>query len=97
MTNEEVTELRSENNNVVVSRTFSDKGKEKPIPKPVRTFEHAFYNYPDILEEIRKAGFETPSPIQMQAWPVLLSGEDLIGIAQTGTGDILLIFAVKDT
>lgn len=42
-----------------------------------------------ILEEISKAGFTTPSPIQSQAWPVLLSGEDLIGIAQTGTGKTL--------
>ena len=43
-------------------------------------------NYPDILQEIYKQGFEKPSPIQCQAWPVLLSGMDLIGIAQTGTG-----------
>lgn len=42
--------------------------------------------YPDILTEIRKQNFEKPSPIQCQAWPILLSGRDLIGIAQTGTG-----------
>lgn len=42
--------------------------------------------YPDILREIRKQKFEKPSPIQCQAWPILLSGQDLIGIAQTGTG-----------
>ena len=41
------------------------------------------------MEEIRKQGFEKPSPIQSQAWPVLLNGEDLIGIAQTGTGKTL--------
>ena len=34
-------------------------------------------------------GFERPSPIQAQAWPYLLSGKDLIGIAQTGTGKTL--------
>jgi len=34
-------------------------------------------------------GFPRPSPIQAQAWPYLLSGKDLIGIAQTGTGKTL--------
>ena len=43
----------------------------------------------EILEEIRKQGFERPSPIQCQSWPILLSGHDLIGIAQTGTGKTL--------
>lgn len=41
------------------------------------------------LEQIQNQGFEKPSPIQSQAWPVLLKGEDLIGIAQTGTGKTL--------
>jgi ATP-dependent RNA helicase DeaD len=36
-----------------------------------------------ILEEI---GYETPSPIQAEAIPVLLEGHDLLGQAQTGTG-----------
>lgn len=31
-------------------------------------------------------GFETPTPIQEQAIPIILSGKDLIGCAQTGTG-----------
>jgi ATP-dependent RNA helicase DDX43 len=34
-------------------------------------------------------GFSKPSPIQSQAWPYLLSGKDVIGIAQTGTGKTL--------
>lgn len=37
----------------------------------------------DALVEI---GYETPSPIQARAIPVVLSGRDLIGQAQTGTG-----------
>lgn len=49
-------------------------------------------HYPDILKEIRKQGFEKPSPIQCQAWPILLSGQDLIGIAQTGTGLVIFIW-----
>ncbi|WP_455872961.1 DEAD/DEAH box helicase [Rhizobium yanglingense] len=30
--------------------------------------------------------YETPTPIQAQAIPLLLEGRDLIGLAQTGTG-----------
>ncbi|KAL1514231.1 hypothetical protein ABEB36_003519 [Hypothenemus hampei] len=89
MSDEEVQRFRLENNKIVVNRTFDKEGEDKPIPKPVKTFAQAFHNYPEILEEIKKAGFEKPSPIQCQAWPVLLSGEDLIGIAQTGTGKTL--------
>ncbi|WP_304528546.1 DEAD/DEAH box helicase [Salirhabdus sp. Marseille-P4669] len=44
----------------------------------------------DISEETLSAlsamGFETPSPIQAQAIPVALTGRDVIGQAQTGTG-----------
>ena len=32
---------------------------------------------PDILGEIARAGFKTPTPIQSQAWPVALQGRDL--------------------
>jgi len=31
-------------------------------------------------------GFETATPIQDQAFPVVMSGKDVVGIAQTGTG-----------
>ncbi|XP_066259485.1 probable ATP-dependent RNA helicase DDX43 [Euwallacea similis] len=88
MSNQEMEAFRLENNNIVVNRTFENEDS-KPVPKPVYTFAQAFHNYPEILDEIKKAGFEKPSPIQCQAWPVLLSGEDLIGIAQTGTGKTL--------
>ncbi|GLV32989.1 uncharacterized protein CBL_10336 [Carabus blaptoides fortunei] len=86
---ERVQSIRSENNNIVVSRVFAEKKGYKPIANPVVTFEQCFRNYPEIMQEIRKMGFEQPSPIQCQAWPVLLSGDDLIGIAQTGTGKTL--------
>ncbi|MDE7113191.1 MAG: DEAD/DEAH box helicase, partial [Acetatifactor sp.] len=39
-----------------------------------------------IIRAIREMGFEKLSPIQQQAIPVLLQGEDIIGQAQTGTG-----------
>ena len=40
-----------------------------------------------MLETIKKMGFETPTPIQQQAIPFLLEGnQDLVALAQTGTG-----------
>lgn len=88
MTPEQVASFRESRNNIVVDRTFKTE-EDKPIPNPVMTFEQAFSDYPEILDEIQKQGFTDPSPIQCQAWPVLLCGEDLIGIAQTGTGKTL--------
>lgn len=41
---------------------------------------------PNILRAVKEMGFETMSPIQEQAIPVLLAGKDIIGQAQTGTG-----------
>lgn len=40
----------------------------------------------DILSGISCLGFKTPTPIQEKALPIVLSGKDLIGCAQTGTG-----------
>ncbi len=39
-----------------------------------------------LLEALAAVGYETPSPIQAQTIPLLLSGSDLLGQAQTGTG-----------
>ena len=39
-----------------------------------------------ILRAVAEKGYETPTPIQTQAIPVVLKGGDLLGIAQTGTG-----------
>jgi superfamily II DNA/RNA helicase len=41
---------------------------------------------PEILQAVAEAGYETPTPIQQQAIPIILTGSDLLGIAQTGTG-----------
>ena len=41
---------------------------------------------PEILRAIADQGYETPTPIQAQAIPVVLEGKDLMACAQTGTG-----------
>ncbi len=41
---------------------------------------------PAILKAVLEQGYDTPTPIQAQAIPAVLSGVDLLGGAQTGTG-----------
>ncbi|XP_034314075.2 probable ATP-dependent RNA helicase DDX43 [Magallana gigas] len=84
---EEIAHIRKTNNDIIVKDLSKDG--DKRIPNPVRTFEEAFQHYPEILDTIYAQNFKVPSPIQKQAWPVLLQGDDLIGIAQTGTGKTL--------
>ena len=45
-----------------------------------------FALYERILRAVHEAGYTTPTPIQAQAIPVALSGQDVMGSAQTGTG-----------
>ena len=39
-----------------------------------------------LQQAIADLGFEKPTPIQSESFPVILSGADMVGIAQTGTG-----------
>ncbi len=39
-----------------------------------------------LLDSVHKLGFEQPSPIQAQTIPVVMSGVDVIGLSQTGSG-----------
>ena len=82
MSDVDVRNFRKESLNIVVARTFDPDATPESLPKPCTKFEHCFTAYPELLNEIGKQGFSKPSPIQSQAWPILLQGEDLIGIAR---------------
>ena len=56
--------------------------KEKPYMNDFTGLELA----QPILRAINDEGYTTPTPIQGKAIPPLLSGRDLLGVAQTGTG-----------
>ena len=54
----------------------------------MNTFEQ--FNLPKSLQKaINEMGLETPTPIQQKSFSVIMSGRDVIGIAQTGTGKTL--------
>ncbi|KAF1352393.1 P-loop containing nucleoside triphosphate hydrolase protein [Delphinella strobiligena] len=58
------------------------------IPKPVETFDEAgFPGY--VMTEVKGQGFSKPTAIQCQGWPMALSGRDVVGIAETGSGKTL--------
>ncbi|MFO8047521.1 MAG: DEAD/DEAH box helicase, partial [Desulfosudaceae bacterium] len=46
----------------------------------------AFNFHPAVAAGITKAGFTTPTPIQTQAIPPIMNHQDVMGLAQTGTG-----------
>ncbi|XP_060061367.1 probable ATP-dependent RNA helicase DDX43 isoform X2 [Erinaceus europaeus] len=87
MSEVQIDNWRKENYNIMCD-DLKD-GEKRPIPNPTCKFEDAFQCYPEVMENIKKAGFQKPTPIQSQAWPIVLQGIDLIGVAQTGTGKTL--------
>ncbi|XP_049509856.1 probable ATP-dependent RNA helicase DDX43 isoform X2 [Panthera uncia] len=87
MSQEQVESWRKENYNIMCDDLKN--GQKRQIPNPTCTFEDAFKHYPEVMENIKKAGFRKPTPIQSQTWPIVLQGIDLIGVSQTGTGKTL--------
>ncbi|KAK2794084.1 ATP-dependent RNA helicase dbp2 [Onygenales sp. PD_12] len=60
----------------------------KNVPRPVETFDEAgFPQY--VMSEVKAQGFARPTAIQSQGWPMALSGRDVVGIAETGSGKTL--------
>lgn len=49
------------------------------------TFQELNLNTP-LLNALIDLGFENPTPVQEKVYPLVLSGRDVVGIAQTGTG-----------
>lgn len=43
------------------------------------------------MDVINKQNWPNPTAIQAQGWPLALSGKDMVGIAQTGSGKTLSV------
>lgn len=60
-----------------------------PANEPPASVEESFDElalHPTLKKGIREMGYRSPTPIQRQAIPAALTGRDMIGTAQTGTG-----------
>jgi len=77
LTEAEVTELRAELDGIKVSG--------QAVPKPVQKWHHCGL-VQSVLEVVGQLGYDSLTPIQMQAIPAIMSGRDLVGIAKTGSG-----------
>ncbi|EGO24597.1 hypothetical protein SERLADRAFT_449372 [Serpula lacrymans var. lacrymans S7.9] len=76
---------RSERDIDEFRRSKEIKVQGRGVPRPVSSFDEA--GFPEyIMSSILAQGFSSPTPIQCQAWPMALSGRDVVAIAQTGSG-----------
>jgi len=63
--------------------------KGELVPDPYETFQDAKGTplFCDAVQQaIATAGYDKPTPIQAQSWPIAMEGRDMVGIAKTGSG-----------
>ena len=77
LTREDIADLRLELSGITI------RGKDAPVP--VTKWSQCGLNA-TILDVINRLGYEKPTPIQAQGIPAVMSGRDVIGVAQTGSG-----------
>eukprot|EP01029_Cantina_marsupialis_P021717 TRINITY_DN5258_c0_g1_i1.p1 TRINITY_DN5258_c0_g1~~TRINITY_DN5258_c0_g1_i1.p1 ORF type:complete len:788 (-),score=243.71 TRINITY_DN5258_c0_g1_i1:289-2625(-) len=58
------------------------------IPPPINSFKHMRYPQP-VISCLEEKGIMSPTLIQEQGMPVILSGRDMVGVASTGSGKSL--------
>ncbi|OXU30946.1 hypothetical protein TSAR_002784 [Trichomalopsis sarcophagae] len=59
------------------------------VPEPIESFEQLSTEFKigsDILQNMKTCGYNQPTPIQMQAIPVMLQGRQILACAPTGSG-----------
>ena len=73
-------------------KVVSEQIIEAPVDSPAETPQEVPVTFADlglseaVLAGVQKAGYERPTGIQAQAIPVILTGRDVIGSSQTGSG-----------
>lgn len=61
-------------------------GRDPPLP----ILDMNNYDWPEpIRQALQTDNFSEPTAIQSQGWPIVLSGRDMVGVAQTGSGKTL--------
>lgn len=90
----EVDHIRITNNGIhikkIKNRTQTSTGQNQPYSsvRPILNFSQCGLPLP-IHHYLKKKEIIKPFPIQMQSIPILMSGYDMIGIAETGSGKTL--------
>ncbi|ORZ33247.1 P-loop containing nucleoside triphosphate hydrolase protein [Catenaria anguillulae PL171] len=87
-----VTPFPDEESTNVFRRTHRIKADGTDVPPPAQTFGDLFTTYefpPYLCDNVRAAGYTSPTPIQMQAAPIILRDRDVLACAPTGSGKTL--------
>lgn len=71
-----------------IRRMHNIRIRGKGCPAPLSQWAQAGLSGA-VLAELARARYETPTAIQMQALPCIMSGRDMIGVARTGSGKTL--------
>lgn len=75
----------------IFKEDFNISTKGGQIPHPIRSWSES--GLPEkILKIIDQVGYKEPTPIQRQAIPIGIQNRDIIGIAETGTVEIVSPF-----
>jgi ATP-dependent RNA helicase DDX5/DBP2 len=70
---------------ITINGRSEDMKNEFEVPPPMTSFAMTPYPAP-IRRALDAAGFSNPTATQAQAWPIALSGRDVITVAKTGSG-----------
>src|SRR5690606_5427830 len=67
--------------------TNTQENTATTVSDEAEIMDFAGFNLPDnLMQSLNRMNFTTPTPIQAQTIPLALSGLDILGSAQTGTG-----------
>ena len=84
LTRKQVEEMRARLN-VIATAPEEDEDDDSLVYAPIESFEDMKLDR-EIALSIKAHGFDKPTPIQAQGIPVILSGCDVLGCAETGSG-----------
>jgi ATP-dependent RNA helicase DBP3 len=88
--NKELSQLPQSEIDAFLTKHFVSIQDPKPSAYKLRPIIN--FKYLPVTDEAQRApfaGFTAPTPIQAACWPSLLSGRDMIGVAETGSGKTL--------
>lgn len=70
---------------IAASQAAANRRNDSKAAKKVGAFQHMGLNA-NLLKAITRKGYSVPTPIQRKTIPIILQGQDVVGMARTGSG-----------